>query len=184
MKAVDSRSGTVLAEVVERADGREQVIPALGKAAASLREKLGESLASVQKFDVPAQDVTTSSLEALQAYSQGFRAANTLQDFKGAIPFFDRAVGLDPNFAMAYVALANNYDNLRDSARAGENARRAHELLQRVSERERLSIESTYQRIVTENLEAARQTYELWVQTYPRDSVARKSTGRRLCIFG
>ncbi len=171
LKAVDCRSGEVLADVKEKVDNREQVIPALGKAAAKLRDELGESLASVQKYDVPAQNVTTGSLEALQAYSLGSKAWHVNADFKGAIPSFERAVSLDPNFAMAYVALATNNQNIGESTRAAESARRAYDLRQRVSERERFAIESTYELNVTENYEAARKVCELWARAYPRDNV-------------
>ena len=177
LKAVDCRSGAVLADVKEKADAREQVIPALGKAAAKLRDELGESLASVQKYDVPAQNVTTSSLEALQAYSLGSTAWHVNADFKGAIASFERAVSLDPNFAMAYRALAVNNQNIGESARAAEFARRAYELRQRVSERERFAIESAYETNVTENYEAARKVYELWAQAYPRDDVPASTLG-------
>jgi len=177
LQGVDCRSGDVLAEVKEAADDREQVIPALGKAAATLREELGESLASVQKYDAPAQNVTTGSLEALQAYSLGVRAASVNADFKGAIPPLERAVSLDPNFAMAYVALAKNYWNIGEHAQAAESARRAYGLRQRVSERERFAIEAAYESNVTENREAARKVYEVWAQAYPRDDVPPNNLG-------
>ncbi len=106
LKAVDCQSGDVRAEVQESAERRDQVLEAMGKAAAKLREKLGESLASVQKYDVPPENVTTGSLEALRAYSQGHRAQTMSGDYKGAVSSFEQATRLDPNFAMAYARLA------------------------------------------------------------------------------
>lgn len=177
LKGVDCRSGDVLAEVNEQVNSRDQVIPALGKAATRMREELGESLATLQKYDVPAQNVTTSSLEALQAYSLGSKAWHENADFKGAIPSFERAVSLDPNFAMAYAALAANNQNIGESGRAAECARRAYDLRQRVSERERFAIESAYYFNVTEDYEAARKVLELWEQVYPRDDVPPNNLG-------
>ena len=134
-----------------------------------MRVKLGESLASVQKYDAPAENVTTPSLEALQAYSLGYQAQIVKHDDAAAIPLFQRAISLDPNFAMAYARLGTNYSNLGQTARAAENTRKAYELRERVSEREKFYIVSHYEHFVTGNLEAARKTYELWAQTYPRD---------------
>jgi len=171
LKAVNCRSGDVLANQQATASGKEQVLKALGEAATKMREKLGESLASVQKYDAPAENVTTPSLEALQAYSLGWQAANVKNDRAGAVSFFQRAVSLDPNFAMAYARLGTSYGNLGQTARAAENTRKAYELRERVSEREKLYIASHYEDYVTGNLEAARKTYELWAQTYPRDDI-------------
>jgi eukaryotic-like serine/threonine-protein kinase len=176
MKVVDCHSGDVLADIKESAGGRDQVLPALGKAATRLREKLGESLATVQKYDVPAENVTTGSLEALQAYSQGYRAMNVSADWKNSIALFEEATSRDPNFAMAYARLAMNYRNTSDSVKAAENARRAYDLRQRVSERERFYIESTYEINVTENYESARKIYEAWEQAYQREDVANSVT--------
>jgi Flp pilus assembly protein TadD len=131
--------------------------------------KLGESLASVQKYDAPAENVTTPSLEALQAYSLGYQAHVAKRDDAAAIPLLQRAVSLDPNFAMAYARLGTNYSNLGQTARAAENARKAYELRERVSEREKFYITSHYEEFVTGDLEASRKAYELWAQTYPRD---------------
>jgi eukaryotic-like serine/threonine-protein kinase len=169
LKAVNCRSGDVLANEQATANGKEQVLKALGEAATKMRVKLGESLASVQKYDAPAEIVTTPSLEALQAYSLGYQAAVVKRDDAAAIPFFRRAVSLDPNFAMAYARLGTNYNNLGEAARAAENARKAYDLRERVSEREKFYIDSHYEQYVTGNLEATRKTYELWAQTYPRD---------------
>ncbi len=171
LKAVNCRNGDVLADEQSTASGKEQVLKALGEAATKIRERLGESLASVQKYDAPAESVTTQSLEALQAYSLGYQAQMAKNDSLSAISLFQRAISLDPNFAMAYARLGTNYNNLRQSARAAEFTRKAYELRERVSEREKFYILSHYDNFVTGNLEAARKTYELWAQTYPRDDV-------------
>src|SRR5271154_4617460 len=171
LKAVNCRSGDVLANEQAAASGKEQVLKALGEAAAKVRVKLGESLASVQKYDAPAENVTTPSLEALQAYGLGYRTEIVKRDNAAAIPLFQRAVSLDPNFAMAYARLGTNYSNLGEIARGAENIRKAYELRERVSEREKFYIVSHYEQFVAGNLEAARKTYELWAQTYPRDDV-------------
>src|SRR5262249_17727589 len=130
--------------------------------------KLGESLSTVQEFATPLADATTPSLEALKAYSLGDKTG----DAKGetaALPFYKRAVELDPNFAEAYHALSVSYRNLNEAALAAEYARNAYELREKVSERERFGIEAFYYLNVTGELEKAAQTYELWQQTYPRN---------------
>ena len=171
LKAVNCHNGDLLANEQATANGKEQVLKALGDAAAKIRVKLGESLASVQKYDAPAENVTTSSLEALQAFSLGYQAANVSRDDAAAIPFYQRAVSLDPNFAMAYARMGSNYYNLGELARSAENLRKAYALRERVSERERFYIDTHYEQYVNGNLEAARKAYELWAQTYPRDAV-------------
>jgi len=171
LKAVNCRSGDVLANEQATANGKEQVLKELGEAATKMRVKLGESLASVQRYDAPAENVTTPSLEALQAYSLGYQAQMVKRDNAAAIPLLLRAVSLDSNFAMAYARLGTNYGNLGQTARAAENTRKAYELRERVSEREKLYITSHYEDYVTGNIEAARKAYELWAQTYPRDAI-------------
>jgi eukaryotic-like serine/threonine-protein kinase len=169
LKAVNCASGDLLAEEQVTANGKEQVLKGLGEAAASMRQKLGESLASVEKYDAPPENVTTPSLEALQAYSSGYRAQMVKDDAAAAIPLFQRAINLDPNFAMAYARLATNYSNVGETARAAENTQKAYGLRERVSAREKLYIASHYENYVTGDLEAARRSFELWAQTYPRD---------------
>jgi eukaryotic-like serine/threonine-protein kinase len=171
LKAVNCHSGELLAQEQVTASSKEQVLKALGEAATKLREKLGESLASVQKYDAPAESVTTPSLEALQAYTLGFQAMTVKNDFPAAVPFFQRAISLDPNFAMAYARLGTSYSGLGQNLLAAENQRRAYELRERVSEREKFYIASHYEQFGVGNLEAARRAYELWAQTYPRDYV-------------
>src|SRR5438094_1359584 len=170
LKAVNCRSGDVLANEQATASGKEQVLKAVGEAATKIREKLGESLASVQKYDAPAENVTTPSLEALQAYSLGYQAMTVKNDAATAVSLLQQAVSLDPNFAMAYALLGMSYMNLGETTRAEGNIRKAYELRERVSDREKFYIASHFEDFVTGNLGAARKTYELWAQTYPRDA--------------
>jgi serine/threonine protein kinase len=169
LKAVNCRTGDLLSEEQVTANGKEQVLEALGKAATKLRGKLGESLASVQKYDAMPQTVTTPSLEALQAYGLGFRTVEVANDYVAATPFFERAIAMDPNFAMAYLRLGEGYQPQGELGRAAENARKAYQLRDRTSEQEKLAISSFYEYMVTGNLEAARTSYELWARTFPRD---------------
>ena len=169
LKAVNCRTGDLLAQEQVTANGKEQVLSALGSAATKLRARLGESLASLQKYDAPQESVTTSSLEALQAYTLGNRTINVVNDYAAGIPLFQRAISLDPNFAMAYLRLAQSYQPLSELDLCAENTRKAYELRERTSESEKLAIASFYELVVTGNLEAARNSYQLWTQTYPRD---------------
>ena len=171
LRAVNCRTGDSLAEKQVRATDKEHVLSALDNAAASLRQELGESLSTVKKFDAPLEQVTTTSLEALQAYSSG-RKANAGGDFPAAVSLFQRAIRLDPNFAMAYASLGSTYSNLGETSLASESTKKAYELSDRVSEREKFYIESNYYRVVLGDLEKARQTTELWAQAYPRDETA------------
>ena len=168
LKAVDCRGGNVLANQQVTANGKEQVLKSLGQAAAGLRRKLGESLASLQKYDVPPESVTTSSLEALQAFSLCNQAAMR-GDYPGSMGLCERAIALDPNFAMAYARLSASYNTMHDTARAADNGRKAYDLRSRVSQREQFYIAVQYHYSVTGNLEAARAAAELYAQTYPRD---------------
>jgi eukaryotic-like serine/threonine-protein kinase len=171
LQAVDCVTGDSLAQEQATADGKERVLKALNEAAVKLRRKLGESLSTVQKFDIPVEQATTPSLEALQASSLGRQTMVGKNEPAAAVPFFQRAVGLDPNFAMAYAALGTCYADLAERSLATENTRRAYDLREHVSEREKLYIESHYYDFVTGDLEKARETYELWAKTYPRDEV-------------
>jgi eukaryotic-like serine/threonine-protein kinase len=175
LTAVNCGTGDVLAQEQVTADGKEQVITALGKAASRIRGKLGESLASVQKFDGPPENVTTASLDALQAYGLGVRTHVIRADYPGAIPFYQRAVNLDPKFAMAYARMATCYANLGQTTRAAELTRKAYELRSRVSKWEELFIASNHDVYVSGNLEAARRESELWAETYPRVRLARNN---------
>jgi eukaryotic-like serine/threonine-protein kinase len=168
LEAVNCETGDLLAETQEQAASKEGVLKALDGAAVRLRSKLGESLSTVQEYATPLADATTSSLEALKAFSLGQKTRAT-KGPTAALPFYKRAVELDPNFAYAYLALAVSYSDLNEPALAAEYARKAYELREKVSERERFSIEAFYYQTVTGELEKAAQTYELWQQTYPRD---------------
>ncbi len=168
-------TGDPLAEQQAQANGKEDVLKALNQAASALRTKLGESLASVQKFDVPIE-ATTPSLEALKAFSLGTTTGRTRGDAE-AIPFYRRAVELDPNFAVAYAGLAISYSNLGQPSLARTNIEKAYQVRDRVSEREKLRITADYYDIATGELEKEAQTYELWIQSYPRDSVPHGNLG-------
>ena len=168
LKAVNCDTGDVLAETQERAAGKEAVLKALDAAAVSLRSQLGESIGSVRKYATPLEDATTPSLEALKAYSLG-KKTNSVKGETAALPMFRLAAELDPNFAMAYTAMAVIYADLNQPGRAAEYARKAYGLREKVSARERLGIETTYYLNTTGELEKAAQVYELWQQIYPRD---------------
>jgi serine/threonine protein kinase/tetratricopeptide (TPR) repeat protein len=170
INAVNSRSGETLGRAQAQAASKEQVLKALDSAASELRGKLGESLATVQKFDKPSEEATTSSLEALKAYALGLKK-RYVGDELGGIPLLKHAVELDPNFAMAYARIGIAYWNLQDQPSAEEYARKAFERIDRVSEPERYYIQSHYENVVTGNSDKMMQTYQLWIQTYPRDMV-------------
>ena len=184
LKAVNCHNGDQLAADQTTASSKEQVLKALGDTATKIREKLGESLSSLQKFDAPPESVTTASLEALQAYSLGYQTMSVKGDFAAAVPLFLRATQLDPNFAMAYARLGTNYNNLGEDTRSSESLRKAYDLRERASERERFYITSHYQDFVQRNSEAARTTYELWARTYPRDEVPPTNLGVLYQILG
>ncbi|HWY40857.1 MAG TPA: hypothetical protein VNX27_08680, partial [Chthoniobacterales bacterium] len=169
LKAVNCRNGDLLAQEQVTANGKEQVLKALGEAATSLRRKLGESLASVRKHDALPEDVTTPSLDALQAYALGIKATDIDNDYLAATTFFQRAITLDPNFAMAYLLLAESYQPQGELALAAENTHKAYDLRERTSDHEKLNIAVFYEIVVTGNLEAARRSCELLARTYPHD---------------
>ena len=175
LKAVNCRSGDTLAQEQVTAGSKEKVLNALGKAATELRGELGESLASVEKFDVPVE-ATTPSLEALQAYGMAGATRRRKGDAE-AIPFLKRAIELDPTFALAYAGLSVSYFNLNQTGLAAENATRAYDLRGRVSERERYRISTTYYHAVAGDLEKSVQVYELWAKSYPRDDTPPLNLG-------
>ena len=168
LKATNCGSGELLASTEEQASDKNHVLEALGKTASDIRSKLGESLATVQRFATPLEQATTPSLEAFQAYSMG-RKAMAATEWAAALPFFQRAVSLDPKFAMAYARLGTTYANLGESILGAENTRKAYELSEGVSEGEKFYLESHYYENVTGDLESARKVYQLWAQTYPRE---------------
>ena len=183
LKAVNCQSGEPLAQEQVTANGKEQVLNAVGEAAAKLRGKLGESLATIQKFDVPLEQATTSSLEALQVYSQGWN----VQEGKGdvaALPYYQRAIQLDPSFAMAYRALGSVYPALGQPGRAREYFTKAFELREHASEREKLLITSDYYREVTGELDKAARVYEDMIAKYSRDDLAYNNLGILYALQG
>jgi len=171
LNAVGCKTGDVLASEQVTTNAKEQVLKVLGDATTKLREKLGESLASIARYDVPLRAVTTPSLEALQAFSLGRQMMIVKSDSAAAIPFARRAVNLDPDFAIAHSMLAAIYSNLGEPTLAAESARKAYELRNRTSEMEQLNISADYDSNVTGNLEEARKTDELWAQMYPRNEI-------------
>jgi tetratricopeptide (TPR) repeat protein/predicted Ser/Thr protein kinase len=174
LTAVACSTGDTLAKEQGEATGKEDVLKALSRASSGLRTKLGESLPSVQKFDVPIE-ATTSSLEALKNYSMGISAEREKGNAP-SIPFYKRAIELDPSFAMAYAALSVTYGNLYQRSLAVEYATKAYQLRDRVTEREKLRITASYFN-ATGELEKATQTYELWEASYPRDFVPHGNLG-------
>ncbi|MGH9496417.1 MAG: winged helix-turn-helix domain-containing protein [Candidatus Sulfotelmatobacter sp.] len=180
LTAINCHTGDTLAQEQLTAANKEQVLPSLGDAATRLRSELGESLATVQKFDVPLVEATTSSLEALRNFSEGTRVWNTKGEAE-AVPYFKRAIELDPKFAGAYVSLGAVYSNLGQIDLSAENTTKAYELRDRVSERERLSILGHYYQYVTEELEKAIPVYQEWQAEYPSDATPRTNLGN---IYG
>ena len=181
LNAAACSTGDTLAKEQAEATGKEDVLKALGQASSRLRSKLGESLPSVQKFDVPIE-ATTSSLEALKNYSMGVTVGREKGDAP-SIPFLKRAIELDPNFPMAYAGLAVSYGNLGQPSLALEYASKAYQLRDRVTERERLRITADYFN-ATGDREKEMQTYELWIANYPRDSVPHNNSGARYSDMG
>jgi DNA-binding winged helix-turn-helix (wHTH) protein len=175
LKAVNCQSGDTLTVEQVTAASKEKVLDSLGEAASKLRAELGESLATVQKFDVPLAQATTSSLEALQAYSLGMKAGGE-KGSAAALPYFQRAIALDPNFAMGYLLVGNDYNNLSEVGRASEYVSKAFQLREHASEREKLSIAAAYYR-VTGELDKAAQTSQERVESYPRESIAYSGLG-------
>jgi tetratricopeptide (TPR) repeat protein len=174
LNAVACNTGDALAREQGEATSKEDVLKALSRASSSLRTRLGESLPSVQKFDVPIE-ATTSSLEALKNYSMGRRIGREKGDAP-AIPFYKRAIELDPNFPLAYVTLAGSYLNLQQPSLALEYAAKAYQLRDRVTEREKLRISAFYF-AATGELDKEMETYELWIANYPRDVVPHADLG-------
>jgi eukaryotic-like serine/threonine-protein kinase len=175
LEAVACSTGDSLAKEQAEAPSKEGVLKALSTAATSLRTRLGESLASVQKFDVPVE-ATTPSLEALKAYSMGTITSRTKGSAE-SIPFLKRAIELDPNFAMADVGLAVTYANLGQASLAADYAKKAYDLRDRVSDREKYRISAFYFHYVTGEVEKATEAYELWAKSYPRDAIPRSNLG-------
>jgi eukaryotic-like serine/threonine-protein kinase len=176
LKVVNCQSGDTLAQEQATAAVKEKVLDALGEAASKLRSELGESLATVQKLDVPLEQATTSSLEALQALSLG-RKAMSEKGPAAALPYNQRAIALDPNFAAGYRAVGVDYSSLGELGRASDYYTKAFQLREHASEHERLGITADYYGRVTGELDKAAQTYQEWIASYPRDSAAHNNLG-------
>jgi pentatricopeptide repeat protein len=170
LKTVDCQSGDTLATAQAESTDRSKVLKALAEAANNLRGELGESLGSVERFKQPLEEATTSSLDALQAYTQG-RKKQAEEGEAAAVPYFKLAVDLDPNFAYAYVALATAHYYLYEYSQAAENLKKAFDLRDRVSPRERFAIEGYYYDWVTGEMDKMGQTHMDWARAYPRDFV-------------
>jgi tetratricopeptide (TPR) repeat protein len=176
LNAVNCQTGDSLAQQQAEASSKEQVLSALGSAASKLRGTLGESLASVQKFDVPIEQVTTASLDALKAFALGNAEFDHGQEL-ASLPFYHRAVELDPNFAWVYARMGTLYTNAGETELGKEQIRKAYELRDRVSEREKLYITEHYYDAVTGELDKVIETLELYARTYPSDSIPSNNLG-------
>ena len=170
LKAANCSSGELLASTEAQASDKNHVLDALGKSAADIRNKLGESLSTVRKFDTPLEQATTPSLEALKAYSAGRKILSSAGS-AAAIPFFKHAIELDPSFALAYAMLGRMYGDLGESGVAADYTRRAYELRDHASEAEKYFITASFHIAVTGNMEKAEQNCELWKQAYPRTEI-------------
>ena len=169
LRAVNSISSATIAEEQVQASAKEKVLDALSRGATKLREKLGESLSTLQKFDTPLEQATTTSLEALQAYSLGMKSLVGRGDNAAALTFFQRAIEIDPKFANAYAVLGEVYSNLSEMGLAADAFQKAFSLRDKASEAERFHIDSAYYSWGSGNLEKALPVYEQWERTYPRD---------------
>jgi tetratricopeptide (TPR) repeat protein len=183
LKAVNCLNGETLAQEQSTTVNKEKVLDALGETAAKLRRELGESLATVEKFDTALSQATTSSLEALKAASLGTRTLHE-KGTVAAIPFFQHAIELDPNFASGYAYLGKMYTNLGERERAQELFTKAYSLRDHASEREKFDIESMYHESVTGDLESATRVYREWLGSYPRDPVALGNLGNVYAFKG
>jgi eukaryotic-like serine/threonine-protein kinase len=181
LDALNCRTGDSLARDQVTADSKEKVLPALGEAAIRLRSKLGESLASIQKFDKPIEEATTSSLEALKAASQAGQMDDAGQELK-SIPLLERAIALDPNFAIAYGGLASIYANQFEEERSIEYEKKAYALRDRVSDRERFVLDTDYHWMVTGDLDKELEVEELFRQAYPREEEPVNNLAVNYCI--
>ena len=183
LKAVNCQNGDVLANSDAQAENRDRVLKALGKAGDDLRQKLGESLASVERFNKPVDQATTSSLEALKAFTDGRRTSREKGE-SAALPFYKRALELDPNFAQAYASMGSAYTNLGQTSLAMANYKKAYELRDRVSERERFDFESRYYTYVTGEIEKADHSYSQWLLDYPGDYIPHGNLGVNYIVLG
>ena len=183
LDAVNASSGDTLAETQAQAAGKDKVLDALGNATSKLRAKLGESLASVQKFNTPLAQATTSSLEALKSFTLGEETFNKGGQLD-AVPFYKHATELDPNFALAYARLGTIYNNLGQLDLMEQYQQKAFDLKDRTSERERLYITAHYYNDTSGQIEKGIQAYELYKQTYPNDMIPWNNLAVQYNILG
>ncbi|HXN26524.1 MAG TPA: protein kinase [Candidatus Acidoferrales bacterium] len=169
LKALNCVSGESLASTEAEASDKSHVLDALGKTASEIRNKLGESLSTVQKFDTPLEQATTPSLEALKAFSSGFEIHTTGD--AAAIPFYKHAIELDPNFALAYAWLGVSFNDIGELSKDVESTRQAYDLRDRASEPEKYFITARFHKVVTGNLEKAEEALLLWIRAYPRSAL-------------
>jgi tetratricopeptide (TPR) repeat protein/predicted Ser/Thr protein kinase len=167
LRAKDCRTGDVLAEEQVQAAKKEDVLSALSKIASRFRTRVGESLTTVERYDTPLAEATTPSLEALRAYSEGWKVLFSTGP-AAAVPFFKHAIEIDPKFAMAYAALGRMYGDIGESAVAADYTQKAYDLRERTSEPENYFISTSFHMVVTGSMEKAEQACELCIQTYPR----------------
>jgi DNA-binding winged helix-turn-helix (wHTH) protein/predicted Zn-dependent protease len=167
LRAKDCRSGDVLDEEQVQAARKEDVLNALSQIARRFRTRVGESLSTVKSHDTPLAEATTPSLEALKAYSVGWQVSFS-SGSAASLPFFQRAIDIDPSFASAYAALGRMYGDIGESVLSAQNTSKAYQLRDRASDQEKFFISVTYDLQVTGNLEKAQQACDLWIQTYPR----------------
>ena len=175
-EALDCRTGNTLARGQVEARKKEDVLRAVSTAAGSLRERLGESLASIQRSNQPLEEATTPSLEALQAFSQGVDRRDRGSELE-SIPYFKRAIELDPDFALAHARLGTVYEILGENSKSLEHREAAFALRDRVSERERFYISAHYYNSIARDTDQAIQTYEMWKRAYPRDALPYTNLG-------
>jgi tetratricopeptide (TPR) repeat protein len=183
LEASNAQTGDIIAREQVEADGKEQILKALGQAASKLREKLGESLSSIQKFDAPIEQVTTSSLEALRQYSLG-REKHSDTKYREAIPFYKHAIQLDEHFAIAYARLAACYNSLKQFELSRAASAKAYEYRDRASEREKLYVSWSYYGAVSGDWEKTDETLQVWKRTYPRDWEPLNLLANRYTLVG
>jgi serine/threonine protein kinase len=171
LRAKNCRTGMVLDEEQVQADKKEDVLNVLSQVAIKFRTKVGESLATVKQHATPLEEATTTSLEALKAYSAGFNLLSRSNDLAAAVPLFERAIEIDPKFALAHASLGFTYGILSRPTLSAESNQRAYDLRDRVSDQEKFFITASYETQVTGDLEKTLQTCELWIQTYPREKM-------------
>jgi eukaryotic-like serine/threonine-protein kinase len=183
LSAVECLTGAVLAREQAEASGKERVLAAVGGAATRLRRRLGESLASIARTDTPIEQGTTGSLEALRLFTRGEQLSSR-GDRQAAIPFYRQAIDLDPDFALAHARLGAVYFDVWEHARALDHFQRAFDLRDRVSQREHFHVTSSYYLLSGRDPERARETYDVWIATYPRDPFPHNSLGNLYSQLG